>query len=189
MPVSARIEQSTGRPNLKQVSQVQEATRMKNSKKSTPPVISAVMARDLNRLQEMIANSADVDALDRDGRTASHHACIQDDQDCASALLAAGADASIADSEGRTALHFAARNYNGPLIGLLFDAGAKVDAVDCNGNSALANAVFESKGRGEVIKLLIQSGADKHMKNKHGVAPMDLARTIANFDVAKWMEG
>jgi ankyrin repeat protein len=48
----------------------------------------------------------------------------------------------------------------------------------------LSHAVFESRGRGEMIRLLLSFGADKALKNKHGVSPENLARTIANYDVS-----
>jgi len=43
--------------------------------------------------------------------------------------------------------------------------------------------VFYSKGKGAVIRLLRQNGADDNLANKHGVTPLGLAKTIANFDV------
>jgi hypothetical protein len=39
--------------------------------------------------------------------------------------------------------------------------------------------------RGEAIKLLRENGADVNLPNKHGVAPVALARSIANFDVMR----
>jgi ankyrin repeat protein len=67
---------------------------------------------------------------------------------------------------------------------LLLDHGAAADAQDAHGNTPLSHAVFESRGRGEMIRLLLSFGADKALKNKHGVSPENLARTIANYDVS-----
>jgi hypothetical protein len=47
-------------------------------------------------------------------------------------------------------------------------------------------AVFESRGRGDVIELLRANGADPRKGNAHGQTPVGLARLIANFDVARF---
>ncbi len=53
---------------------------------------------------------------------------------------------------------------------------------------AATHAVFESQGRGEMIKILLAAGADRNRKNNHGVSPAELAASIANFDVKRWLE-
>ena len=50
----------------------------------------------------------------------------------------------------------------------------------------LSGAVFDSKGRGSMIELLLASKASRSLKNKHGVSPEDLANSIGNYDVAKF---
>jgi hypothetical protein len=40
-----------------------------------------------------------------------------------------------------------------------------------------------------MIRLLLASGADKTLKNKQGVSPEDLAKTIANYDVSEFLVG
>jgi hypothetical protein len=52
----------------------------------------------------------------------------------------------------------------------------------------LWRAVFDSKGRGGVIKLLLSAGASKGLRNKHGVSPQSLAKSIANYDVSNFLE-
>jgi len=71
-------------------------------------------------------------------------------------------------------------------VKLLIDAGAAIDPVDDHGNTPLSNAVFESRGDGQVIQMLLAAGADPHRKNSHGVSPASLAHTISNYDVAKF---
>jgi len=85
-------------------------------------------------------------------------------------------------------LHFAARAFNPDATKLLLDNGAEGDAQDSNGNTPLSTAVFESRGRGSVIEVLLQNGADKNLKNKYGVSPSDLAESIANYDVKKFLQ-
>jgi len=84
-----------------------------------------------------------------------------------------------------TPLHFAAQGQHFQIATLLLDAGATVDVQDNNRNTPLSNAVFSSKGRGDLIKLLRQRGANPHAANNYGVTPLSLARTIANYNVAQ----
>jgi uncharacterized protein len=53
----------------------------------------------------------------------------------------------------------------------------------------LFRSLFGSKGRGVVIKLLLQNGANKDKKNQHGVSPWDLAQKITNYDLKQHFEG
>jgi ankyrin repeat protein len=63
-----------------------------------------------------------------------------------------------------------------------------VDARDKHGNTPLSKAVFYSQGSGEMISLLLRWGADRDLKNNYGVSPVGLARSIANYDVARFFE-
>jgi uncharacterized protein len=121
-----------------------------------------------------------------DSRTDLHYAAADADVLRVRDLLVQGLDPRAADSSGWTPLHFAAKSHNAAIISLLLDAGAEVDARDEHGNTPLSNAVFESRGRGDCIELLRSRGADPTSANLHGVSPMELARTIANFEVARW---
>lgn len=151
-------------------------------------VIANTLRRDHDGLASLIAKGADVNQRDSDGRTALHHAVINGDEGIVQALLCANADVHIADSDGWTPLHFAARGYHLALAEVLLEAGADIEALDSHGNTPLFRATFESRGRGDMIQLLMRHGADAGHANKHGVSPAGLAATIANYDVAKWFE-
>lgn len=56
------------------------------------------------------------------------------------------------------------------------------------GNTPLFVAVFNSKGRGDLISLLRERGADPLKANKSGQTPAGLARLIGNYDVARLFE-
>jgi ankyrin repeat protein len=150
-------------------------------------VIEAVLARDSLRLREAIDTGGDVNERDGDGRTALHHASIQNDRPMVDLLLTHNAQAAPVDDAGWTPLHFAARNYQVDIAGALIGAGAPVDTADIDGNTPLFRAVFESRGRGDMIKLLLKAGADQNRKNNHGTSPADLAAIIANYDVKQWL--
>ncbi len=150
--------------------------------------IDAVFKNDMRKMQSLIKAGGNINEIDADGRSALHHAIIGENPAFVRILLDAGADARIADGNGWTPLHFAVRNKSVDIAKWLIDSGADVNAMDVHGNSVLARAVFESKGRGEMIALLLQAGADRDQKNKHGVSAFELACTIENYDVRQWFK-
>ena len=125
--------------------------------------------------------------LDRDGRSGLHNAIVWDKPEV-SYLIRAGADVNLQDKKGYTPLHFAAQEQDLEIVRLLLDAGARVDVKDHHGNTPLAKAVFNCDGDGAVIQLLRERGADPFAENNHGVSPVSLARSIANYDVAQFFE-
>jgi len=163
-------------------------TQVKNRRISESDLFWAVLEADLGAVQKAIDQGDDINGLDRDGRTPLFQAVVDGNIAIASRLLKAGADvnARARDLE-ETPLHFAAREYRVEIADLLLKSGAHVEAQDRHGNTPLSTAVFYSRGRGEMIKLFLAHSADKSLKNKHGVSPEDLANTIGNYDVAKFL--
>jgi ankyrin repeat protein len=123
---------------------------------------------------------------DRSGRTPLHYAALEDDAARVAALIAEGADADAADDEGFTPLHMACQQGSLAAARSLLYGGARVDPVNVFGNTPLFVAVFYSRGRGDLIKLLRTWGADPFAVNRSGQTPVGLARLIGNFDVAQY---
>jgi uncharacterized protein len=124
--------------------------------------------------------------VDRAGRTPLHYAAVDADIVSVRRLLDSGMDPKTPDDEGWTPLHFAAQSNSVEIAEQLLSAGASVDPCDSHGNTPLFKAVFNSRGKGDVIRLLRARGANPYAMNKHGVSPLKLARTIANFDVRQF---
>jgi len=152
-------------------------------KRKTDPLLDAVLRNDAAALELALQQGSGVDQPDREGRTPLANAIISERLAIAEMLLRAGANANAADKQGLTPLHFAAQRYSLALVNLLLGARAEVDPVDSYGNTPLFRAIFESRGRADVVKALLGAGANQHLKNTSGVSPRDLAETIANFDV------
>jgi uncharacterized protein len=125
-----------------------------------------------------------VQGRDRMGRTAVHYAALDGDVDGLRGFVAGGADPDAADSAGWTPLHFAAQTQNAQAAEALLAAGAAVDTPDRHGNTALWTAVFNFRGEGTTLRVLLEAGADSERENAHGVSPRGLAGKIANYDVA-----
>ncbi len=133
-------------------------------------------------------NQSNINDTDRDGRTLLHTIVGDDNVEVASKLISLGVDVNKEDNSGWTSLHFAAQNYNIDMVKLLVKSGANVNALDGNGNSILSRAVFNSKGKLEVIEFLIKEGANPDIENTSGVSARKLAKTISNFDVSYLFE-
>jgi len=84
-------------------------------------------------------------------------------------LILAGANINQQDKIGWTTLHHAVQRYNLPATHLLLKSGVDLEMKDDYGNTPLLRAVFESNGKGEIIKLLLNSGADIYNKNDLGI--------------------
>ena len=113
-------------------------------------------------------------------------AALEGNVDEVSRLLASGCDPDAGDRQGFVALHFAAQEYFPGIVRLLLESGATVDAENDWGNTPLWTAVFNSQGRGEVIELLREWGADPTHMNRSGRTPLNLARLIGDSDVGRF---
>jgi ankyrin repeat protein len=124
--------------------------------------------------------------LDREGRSPLHYVAMANRPTETEERLAAGDDPSLGDRRGFTPLHLAAQAGSLEPARMLLDYGAEVDPVNTFGNTPLFVAVFNSRGRGDIIALLRERGADPFRVNNYGQAPVELARLIGNYDVAQF---
>jgi ankyrin repeat protein len=126
-----------------------------------------------------------MEQTDGDGRTPLFYAVAKDDANRVRALIEGGANVNARDKNGETPLHLAAKEFRLAAAAMLIAYGARIDAQDNQGNTPLFRAVFESRGRGEMIRELLSAGADKTIVNRYGVSPEMLALSITNYDVAR----
>ncbi len=124
--------------------------------------------------------------VDEYGRTPLHYAAADGKVEDVVKHLKAGANPNLQDDNGWSPLHFAAQAVSPGATEALLAAGADTGLRDSFGNTALSTAVFASKGNGSVIEVLRRAGADPHATNNNGVSPVSLARTIANYNVARF---
>ena len=148
----------------------------------------AVLRHDLKELRGALARGEKTEELDRDGRTPLFYPARDGEVAIALELLGHGANPNAQDKNLETPLHFAARNHRTQIAEVLLQHGAQIDVQDLYGNTALWRAVYESRGRGEMIRILRAHGADKNLQNKSAVSPEKLARTIANYDVMQFFD-
>jgi ankyrin repeat protein len=119
-------------------------------------------------------------------RVGLHYAASTNDVEYALSRILAGDDVNQGDDMGFTPLHLAAQEWSLDVARLLLQRGADVDKTNVHGNTPLFTAVFNSRGRGEMIELLREHGADPLYVNESGQSPVGLSRLIANYDVARF---
>jgi len=122
------------------------------------------------------------------GPSPLHSAALDNDRPAIESLLAKGELPDVQDRQGFTPLHVAAQEGSLEAATVLLDAGASVDVENSFGNTPLFVAVFNSRGRGDLIRLLRSRGADPLHANQSGQTPVGLARLIANYDVAQFFK-
>ncbi|MDT8399724.1 MAG: ankyrin repeat domain-containing protein [Pseudomonadales bacterium] len=117
----------------------------------------AASSGDLDGVQALLQQGADIDARLRDGSTALHQAVLGDHTAISLKLLALGADPASADRYGITPLYLAALNGNADIVAALLAAGVDANTPDPSGETALMTAV--RTGRREVVELLLAHSA------------------------------
>ena len=151
-------------------------------------VLSLFGVKDVSEHREImmaIDSGLDVDLADSGGRTMLMEAVIQKDSTLLEALIERGADVNRRDNRQWTALHFAAQN-NDLTTGLkLMLAGADVNASDDCGNNVLLRAVFESRKDLQLVRELIERGANPAEKNIKGISARDLAVRFGDPELCK----
>jgi len=86
---------------------------------------------------------------------------------------------NVRDTTGSTALNLAVSEPNMlPVIKLLIERGANIDNTDTMGETPLMLATLSDNK--EIVGFLVDSGADKTLKNKRGQTAYDIAKEEGN---------
>ena len=96
-------------------------------------------------------------------------------------LLDQGANINAQTSEGETALLIAGLSTNNlDLVALLVERGADVNLPNENGCTPLMDAA--ELGKNDILKYLLNNGADIGAKKFGNISALDMARKTGNFD-------
>lgn len=163
----------------------------KNNRKQSvcyKKALSALNMNDMERFRQAVQEMPNIDELDNYGRSISFYALMNDNLSALEILKSEGADFFLQDNNGWTLLHFAADRYLLDVAKFLISNEVDVNSKDNYGNTVISRATFSSKGKGEMIRLLLASGADPSIKNNSGVSAINLANLIANHNVKQFFE-
>ena len=126
------------------------------------------------KLQELIKYGADVNAVNKSGKTPLLLSCFYGQQDSVKLLLGAGADPTISDEQGFSCLHAAVDGRcNKAMLQTLIDHGAHTDAKRQDGTTALLAAC--RTGQSESVMFLLEAGADVNIVKPDGNTCLYLA--------------
>jgi ankyrin repeat protein len=150
-----------------------------------PYLVFAAMGKRLHLVNALIRAGASVDRTIGEGQTALFMSLLAPDSGqtaddrCALALLNAGADSSLKHESGAMPIHLAAAsNYLGALQALLDHRPQDVDAKTNIGITPLMMAATE--GHAEAVRLLLQLGADRTLKDDEGLTAKEVALKNGN---------
>lgn len=153
-------------------------------KKPQEDPLHALWSGDPLAIAKLFRSNVNPNQADPQGRTLLMEVVLEKRADLVKLLLEHGADPKLCDRDGSTALHFAAQSHLPEIVQLLLDKGAPIDATDHLGNSPLFKALSTYRGQadGNAIWALVLGGADRMLKNTHGVSPEDLSHQVSAYD-------
>ncbi|GLH16165.1 Transient receptor potential channel pyrexia [Gryllus bimaculatus] len=140
---------------------------------------------------------ADPNARDLFGHSPVHGAAYCGWSKCLSLLIRRGSKVLAETQNGKTALHIAACGRHIVCISLLIKARANVSSKDCLGQTPLhyvAEGLMQSDWAqtqcseddgAEIVKALVDAGADVNCHDKNGVTALHLAAKSGSFAVVE----
>jgi hypothetical protein len=177
---------------------------------------------DSNVLKECLASGVDINATNRQGRTAITLASLNKHYDCIALLISAGADIDKQDQTCFNPFLLSCLNNDLTLLRLVLPAKPDLDRLtrfggvgitpasekghveivrelltftDINVNhtnfvgwTPLLEAIVLNDGgakQQEIVKLLLDHGANPHMTDKYGKTPLTLAREKGYHQIAE----
>ena len=138
------------------------------------PLICSIVSKRNDRtnpteiIDTLLNAGADVNVADNfNGMTPIHFAAFASEESLCVALLGKGADVNQCDFRCVTPLMISCQKNLVLLTTILCDRLANLDAVDDNGWTALHHASYS--GYPKIVKLLLDYGSDRHIKDNKGV--------------------
>jgi ankyrin repeat protein len=137
---------------------------------------TATMSKQWDIYEMLINKGIDVNIQDSGGNTALHYAYRGYDQNAINyTLVNSNYDPTIKNSEGITLLHIAAKqNFTGSVDYILNKEGIDINVQSNNGNTPLHYAALHYSE--DVVKILLERGADPYIENIKSNYPIDLAK-------------
>lgn len=157
----------------------------------TPVHVAAFASKD-EALRALAKAGADMNALEAQAYDVVTIAAVANDPELMSLAIELGNDPGLTTSPYRgTALIAAAHLGHVEVVRRLIAAGAPLDHVNNLGWTALMEAVVLGDGgrnHQQVVRLLLEAGADRSIADRDGVAPLAHARARGYSEIVKLLE-
>jgi ankyrin repeat protein len=188
------------------------------SGKIAQSVVEAAKRADAATVRQLVLDGADINARDRNRRTALHWAALYGGKGLVAILIDAGAQVDARDYYG-TPCHLAIGRGHKDVVKLLMDAGADVSQlydehwtvlhlaatsgnpgmvkfvlrqpVDINVPDSIGNTpvhLAAQFGHGKVVEVLMSKGANINAVNTVGNTPLDIAEGWEHEDTCKLLQ-
>mmetsp|Transcript_7185 Transcript_7185/g.10685 ORF Transcript_7185/g.10685 Transcript_7185/m.10685 type:complete len:296 (-) Transcript_7185:74-961(-) len=145
----------------------------------------AVRDKDIESAKQCIANGANLDAVDSMSRTALHLACWKGDPDMVKLLLRSKASPTVRARDNFTPLHFAVQSGSIECCKILLEHEKKLLTMRISKGNKSALHLAAAKNNLELVRFLLDEGADpSSLTNKRQTA-LDFARDKAVFALIK----
>lgn len=135
-------------------------------------------------LSYIVINSININAVDREGKTALHLCCCKNVfYFVIKELLERNIDISLKDSNNNSALHYACFSNNINVVKLLIDYGADINSVGYNLYRPIHIACYNNYY--EIVKILISKNCDLNAFDIYQKTPYDIALKNCNCTISK----
>ncbi len=150
-------------------------------------LLESAYVGNLEEVRRLVMDGTSVDVIDAERHTPLMWAAFNGHTAVSEYLLDAGAEIDAKDSNGRTALLYASSGPFEETVNLLLIKGAEVDVQGTlEGFTALMTAAAE--GQVEVVRRLLDHGADRDIEDTDGDTALTFARQNGHTEVVALLE-
>ena len=150
--------------------------------------MKAVKANDRKRVQDLIEQGADVNALEKNGDALLVMAAYEGHSEIVRLLLEAGADIAAVDPGMKaTALHAASYAGRTEAAKVLIEFHIDINKQGpYNGYTALHDAIWQNNV--DTARVIIEAGPDLTLKSNDGQTPLEFARSKGRREIVSLIE-
>lgn len=155
------------------------------------PLLAATHANAIDAARVLVGRGADVNAKDGIDDSPYLYAAAEGRVEILKMTLDAGADLASTNRYGGTGLIPAAHHGYPEVVRILLETEIDVDHVNRLGWTALLEAVILGDGgpvHQEIVRLLLNGGADPTIADRDGRTPLDHARARGQTTIARTLE-
>ncbi|OYP28934.1 ankyrin repeat domain-containing protein [Rhodopirellula sp. MGV] len=147
----------------------------------------AAFEGNIEIVKSCIGKGVEIDDADSSGFTALTMAAYNGHDKVCQVLIEAGADVNKRDNKGQFPLYHAASLDSPTTVKLLLDAGAEINETETRENfTSLMMAAAE--GNMGVVKVLLEAGADRSMRDVDGDRALEFAREYGHEEIAQLLQ-